>query len=355
MPAPQELAVQLVLDHIVILVPPSLITNPPEWLATAFHITPGGRHANNLTFNSLILFRDGVYVELIAFVEGASEAERRDTRWGRRVEGEIVDFAFTLLPAGGGLGVSTRGGGGIGVGGIGGGSSGGGGSGGSSGGSSGSSGSGGSGGDSGGFGPEEVFRQEVQSRVRKVGREFDTGWEYLDPVAGGRITPGGKELKWAVAVPLRHQVDAHVKVGDGMVEGEGRLPFWCLDRTPRDWRVPFKSGGAEHVCGAVGVAGVEVAVKEDGFVKLRRVYESFLGEWFPASAETDKSAKWEVKVPDTVSSQLTSTLAIRGDLKEEDDMQVRISLRLFTRGPSGVVAGEIAPGRMLEIELIHVS
>jgi len=328
MPNPQDLAARLVLDHIVILVPPSLITTPPEWLATAFHLTPGGRHANNLTFNSLILFRDGVYVELIAFVEGGSEAERRDARWGRRAEGEIVDFAFTLLPARGGLGVSGRGGGVVSVGDSGG----------------------------GGFDPEEVFRQEVQRRVREVGREFDTGWEYLDPAAGGRITPGGKELKWAVAVPLRHQGDAREGVVDGMVEGEGRLPFWCLDRTPRDWRVPFKSGGAEHVCGAVGVAGVEVAVKKDGFVNLRRVYESFLGEGVPASAaETDKSAKWEVKVPDPVSGQVASTLAIRGDLEEEDEMQVRISLGLFTRGPSGVVAGEIAPGRVLEIELIHVS
>jgi len=58
------------LDHVIILVPSSIIDSPPEWLTKHFTITQGGTHADGKTHNSLIVFQDGSYIELIAFVDG---------------------------------------------------------------------------------------------------------------------------------------------------------------------------------------------------------------------------------------------------------------------------------------------
>ena len=59
-----------ILDHIVILVPHETLTNLPPWLTDAFTVLEGGRHADGVTENKLILLQDGVYFELIAFVPG---------------------------------------------------------------------------------------------------------------------------------------------------------------------------------------------------------------------------------------------------------------------------------------------
>ena len=319
----------IALDHIVILAPPKFLTSPPVWLTTPFTIIPGGRHSNNLTFNKLILFQDGVYIELIAFVEGTSLQDREATRWGRRREGSVVDFAFTLLAQE----------------------------------------------DEGGFDAEGVFRDGVQKRVR----EGRTGFEYLDPVAGGRVTPEGTELKWAVAVPrtvgsgIDSGFGADGKIREGNGEGyasgrlvEGELPFWCLDRTPRDLRVPFRTRpeAARHASGAVGVAGVDLYVKgAEALGSLKAAYEPFLGEGSSDSADVVGSkASWELQVPERHPSRLSSTLTLQGwkEARPEDkqtdgnEEPARISLKLFTTGSSGLVSGEIAPGRLLEIELIHI-
>src|SRR4051812_20256347 len=81
------------LDHIILLVSHSTLTSLPQFLTKNFTVTPGGRHADNLTENVLICFRDGVYIELIAFIPGQ---EGRETHWwGNKKEGGIIDFAFT--------------------------------------------------------------------------------------------------------------------------------------------------------------------------------------------------------------------------------------------------------------------
>lgn len=83
------------LDHIVILVPYDHLASPPAWLTDHFTISPGGVHADGKTENRLILFEDGVYIELIAFTPGISEEERESHGWGKKPFG-IVDYAFTL-------------------------------------------------------------------------------------------------------------------------------------------------------------------------------------------------------------------------------------------------------------------
>ncbi|KAK0610807.1 glyoxalase-like domain-containing protein [Immersiella caudata] len=288
----------IALDHIVILLPHSTLTDLPTWLTDAFTITPGGRHSNNITENKLILFQDGVYIDLIAFVEGTTPNTRESTRWGRRVEGEIVDFALTLLARDNGSGEGFK------------------------------------------FDPEKAFKDGVQKKVAATG----TGFEYLDPAAGGRITPDGTELRWAVAVPRDDD-------GSGLVEGE--LPFWCLDRTPRDLRVPFRSrpGAARHSSGVIGVAGVGLGVNGDVEGRLVQAYESFL----KGVSGIRGCNVWGLGVPERDRQGLATTLAIKASVDAIAGRTANISIKLFTTGPSKVISGEIAPGRLLSIELIHTN
>lgn len=84
-----------ILDHIVILVPHKTRLQLPSWLTDAFTVLTGGRHADGVTENKLILFQDGVYLELISFLPGKEE-ERTSHTWGQCREGHIIDWANTL-------------------------------------------------------------------------------------------------------------------------------------------------------------------------------------------------------------------------------------------------------------------
>lgn len=81
------------LDHIIVLVHYAQLADPPAWITKNFTISPGGRHADGKTENRLICFRDGSYVELIAFVNDDPE-NREGHVWGKKQFG-IIDFAFT--------------------------------------------------------------------------------------------------------------------------------------------------------------------------------------------------------------------------------------------------------------------
>ena len=81
------------LDHIVLLVPYASLLNPPTWIASNFTVTPGGRHADGKTENKLICFRDGSYIELIAFTND-NPKHREGHWWGLKKFG-IIDFAFS--------------------------------------------------------------------------------------------------------------------------------------------------------------------------------------------------------------------------------------------------------------------
>ncbi|KAK0712011.1 glyoxalase-like domain-containing protein [Lasiosphaeris hirsuta] len=281
------------LDHIVLLLPHTTLTSLPPWLTTAFTILPGGRHTNGATENKLILFADGVYIELIAFVPTTPPAQRAATRWGRRCEGEIVDWALTLLPS-----------------------------------------------DSESTSPEEAFG-EVRRRVGAAG----AGVGYATPIAGGRTTPDGVEVRWAVAV------------AEGAREGE--VPFWCLDRTPRAWRVPFlREGVARHASGVVGVAGVEVGVGDVGRLEtLGEVYAAVFGEDGERSA---RGLSWELPAPvEEPKVKRRFALWLREDEAGNEgalqvDDQVHITLSLFTTGESRKISGLVAPGRSLEINLMSL-
>lgn len=81
------------LDHLVILVP-QLDAAIDRYRACGFTVLPGGTHAEGATHNALVVFADGAYLELIAFLKPAPEH-----RWGTlaaRGHQGFIDMA--LLP-----------------------------------------------------------------------------------------------------------------------------------------------------------------------------------------------------------------------------------------------------------------
>jgi Glyoxalase-like domain len=126
------------LDHVVALLPYKDILDPPEWIRKNFSVSPGGRHADGKTENRLILFKDGTYLELIAFVNDDQD-KRRGHFWDRSFG--IVDYALTTL--------------------------------------------------------ELYDFDPLQARLKQSG----AGIEYALPQTGGRVRPDGVELKWEVTFP----------------------------------------------------------------------------------------------------------------------------------------------------------
>lgn len=79
------------LDHLVILVR-NLDRAARDYETLGFAVTPGGEHADGLTRNALIPFRDGSYLELVAFVD---PEDPRDNVWGWRrflSSGGLIDY-----------------------------------------------------------------------------------------------------------------------------------------------------------------------------------------------------------------------------------------------------------------------
>ncbi|KAH8902501.1 hypothetical protein BR93DRAFT_887068 [Coniochaeta sp. PMI_546] len=296
-----------VLDHIVILVSSDFLANVPSWLADSLTVLPGGTHADGLTENKLVVFEDGVYLELIAFVEGVEPEKRQSHRWGQRAEGQIIDWACTLLQEGS----DTS--------------------------------------------PEEHF-SAVQDRVRSA----QTGFNYTNPVPGGRITPDGTVLKWAISTP---HVDTAGPNANLKLAG-GELPFWCFDRTPRPLRVPHANpDNVKHPSGAVGVATVTIFVKSANEVShLRHVYDAIADESgkLLAVEGVDSAYRWKVEVP-FPNSSTQSGLILRKWSEESLDTRtltsesVHISIALYTKDRSGRLEGNIGKDAHLVIDLIPLA
>lgn len=77
------------IDHLVVAVP-DLDAATRAYAGQGFAVTPGGRHPAS-THNALVVFADGTYLELLAFLE-PSPAHRW---WGRlQAGGGIIDFCL---------------------------------------------------------------------------------------------------------------------------------------------------------------------------------------------------------------------------------------------------------------------
>lgn len=86
-------APRITLDHILILFPAKVIQNLPKSFHDAFTISPGGTHADNKTFNRLVIFKSGVYLELLAFVEDDAK-KKKGHWWGGKTPGTVMDWAL---------------------------------------------------------------------------------------------------------------------------------------------------------------------------------------------------------------------------------------------------------------------
>ncbi|KAK2604717.1 hypothetical protein N8I77_007626 [Diaporthe amygdali] len=271
-----------ILDHIVILVPHETLTNLPSWVTDAFTVLEGGRHADGVTENKLILLQDGVYFELIAFVPGKEE-ERKSHRWGGRRSGHIVDWANTLH--------------------------------------------------------SEDDLNTIRSRIEAA----STGINYTSPTPGGRIKPDGTELKWIISSPY---LDKAAGLND-FVGGEA--PFWCLDRTPRDNRVPFHVGhNVTHPSGALGVHQISILVGDKLlFETLKGTYDALSGRKGtevdgPAG---DRAISWPIGVLEAVeggASQATLLLvqtAPGSSANGVGDIFVNVALKSNKKG--GQIGGHL--------------
>lgn len=85
------------IDHLVIAVR-DLEGAVASYADLGFTVVPGGRHTGIGTYNALIAFQDGSYLELIAFYE-----PRADHRWWAALEkgGGLVDFCMQTDDLGG--------------------------------------------------------------------------------------------------------------------------------------------------------------------------------------------------------------------------------------------------------------
>ncbi|EGX91722.1 hypothetical protein CCM_05880 [Cordyceps militaris CM01] len=260
------------LDHIVILVDHDTLTGIDERLAGLFTVAPGGRHADGLTWNRLILFEDGTYLELIAFADSVSPAARKQHRWGSLRDGAVIDWACSLRA-------------------------------------------------------ESAF-----ARIQEQVSGAQTGYTYRDPTPGGRERPDGTVLRWAIGTAANP---------DGTLVFPGALPFWCLDRTPRELRVPYQSAPelASHPSGAKGISRIVIEAPEGDAARLRDVYTAI---YDPRSDKTGED-EWPFHVPSEGHRGKQTVSLVEGS----GEQVIQLALAGGQHSPSFV---ELLPGLVVKLE-----
>lgn len=143
------------------------------------------------------------------------------------------------------------------------------------------------------------------------------------------------------------------------------LPFWCIDRTPRDLRVPYKMAPKtkSHPSGALGVMAVTVSVA-DAFTAraLKSTRDAIQGV---QGRETQDQYRWEwpLRVPDEESIvsqagvenplQWRNVCLTWSDKEEVVKEKCLVKLSLLTKSTTGIVSGHLGDGLpYFEIELV---
>lgn len=210
------------LDHIIHLVSPGRLDESMEqFRLLGFSVERGGVHADGLTQNALIVLTDGVYVELIEFLDkplsGSKETlnefrQRRSKHWWWGKQAGWIDWclaggckdgrtrainrASDMLKEQRAQEVGTD--------------------------------------DKNGSRPQANEKKDVTLTRQDIEEALDLV-HYDEPKEGGRKALSGKEIKWHVTFP-------------SPAETRGTYPFWCEDETPRWWRGEFCiSGGKIHL------------------------------------------------------------------------------------------------------------
>ena len=213
------------IDHLVILLPYSQLVSPPSWLTTNFTISPGGVHSDGRTENKLILFQDGTYIELIAFIND-DPARKEGHRWGKKQFG-LIDFALTARPT------SEE---------------------------------------------EDTAAAHYGALAQRLSAAGSPGTalgiRYLEPITGGRKNPGGTELQWKVTFPT---LETQVTQGTYASSVTGAVPFLCHDVTPRTLRVDVNNVQATtHPSAVKGIAQFSVIVPPEKLESYIDLYSLIL-------------------------------------------------------------------------------
>ncbi|EST09150.1 Glyoxalase-like domain protein [Kalmanozyma brasiliensis GHG001] len=229
------------LDHLILLVndPPKASSQRTSALERSilvfselgFQVSRGGLHADGLTSNALIVFPDGVYIELIQFEPTPApesgenqqdfEARRRKHWWYHCAPGWI-DWCLQdgisdgLIESINDNAKRLR----------------------------------------------ESALQELQSNEGEEGgaKVVAPRLLYSAPQEGGRTTTRGDEIKWKVSFPTPpsgKQAASPLPIGNE----RSAVPFWCADLTPRDLRVPPTY--AHHHNGSQGIAEITLLYAKD--------------------------------------------------------------------------------------------
>ncbi|KAI0090867.1 glyoxalase-like domain-containing protein [Irpex rosettiformis] len=137
-----------ILDHIVHLVPPGTLPQAIQrFRDLGFTVNNGGTHAGGLTANALVIFSDGVYLELIHFTRELTSDDLTRSPWANKPPGFIA-FAFLGSP---------------------------------------------------GSSPSITSIINDRAEALGIGDEL----QYLEPTPGGRTRPDGELLKWEIVAPAR--------------------------------------------------------------------------------------------------------------------------------------------------------
>ncbi|RFU72760.1 glyoxalase bleomycin resistance dioxygenase superfamily [Trichoderma arundinaceum] len=296
-----------VFDHVILLIPYSQLSSPPKWLSDAFTILDGGLHEGGMTENKLVIFQDGVYLELIAFVDGLSPQHRAMHPWGKQPDGHIIHWAHTILSREEEEGSNTS---------------------------------------------EERFRA-VQSRIQ----DSQVGIRYLDPDPGFRTMADGSKRIWANAIPNFDNHKGPIYVN--------QQPFWTFDRTPRPLRAPVTPENTSHPSGVVGVAGISLFIKDkQALDNMVPFYNAIFNK--PAIKESPSDSvtryKWEAASPSHEEFGKRHFFLYHGvnDAFTEEEMaeangavpEIFIKLSLYTKGKAGSVKGMLVEGTLITFELI---
>ncbi|CAL1703227.1 unnamed protein product [Somion occarium] len=213
-----------ILDHIVHLSPPGSLQSTVEtWQKLGFNVTPGGTHADGLTENALVAFKDGTYIELISFthplsdypLNSPSRHARESHPWAKKEAG-FIDFAFL-----------------------------------------------GNDGD-----------PSIAGIINRRAAESKEGVKlrYANELRGGRTRVDGEKLEWLITAPEQDPVEELVEeepvFSKGAGDVRGRLPFFCGDLTPRRLRVPHESGEITHSNHAIGIDYVRLLTSREDLPAL---------------------------------------------------------------------------------------
>lgn len=172
--------------------------------------------------------------------------------------------------------------------------------------------------------PHESDFADVQRKVKETGN----GIYYSDLTGLDRTRPDGVHLRFAVT---------SIFGPDGQRLFPGNAPFWCLDRTERQLRTPYRDPNgildhAKHPSKIHGLSSVKVTVPEKDAKALKPVYDAI------HSGQT-----WKFDSPDgSIKGSNEVTVSSDGDKSE-----IKVTFSGTGESPRSL---EILPGLVIDFQ-----